>query len=194
MIEFLSQSKNFNGVTFSGCFNMDLNHLEAIYKHYQQTGENLLDDYCTVKYALWDGEPEPLLPYSTSCDMYEPDKYSEVMSSISKVRRLRIFESEKIRQIQIWTKQKYQNYIDWRANKRSQKRIEACSFIAKTEIRGAVFELHGEECLKCGTDEGITLDHVVPVSRDGENCIENLQPLCKSCNSSKGTQIIDYRE
>ena len=47
-------------------------------------------------------------------------------------------------------------------------------------------------CLACGKDEA-TIDHVVPVSRDGANEIWNVQPLCGFCNTSKGTKTVDYR-
>jgi 5-methylcytosine-specific restriction endonuclease McrA len=51
-------------------------------------------------------------------------------------------------------------------------------------------------CLCCKRREPeikLTLDHVVPVSLGGRNVIENTQPLCKSCNSSKKARTIDYR-
>jgi 5-methylcytosine-specific restriction endonuclease McrA len=51
-------------------------------------------------------------------------------------------------------------------------------------------------CLCCGHKEpeiNLSVDHVVPLSRGGSNWIENIQPLCLSCNCSKGTKTIDYR-
>jgi hypothetical protein len=49
-------------------------------------------------------------------------------------------------------------------------------------------------CQRSERDAGpLTKDHIIPVSRGGNDHISNLQPLCQSCNSSKGTKIIDYR-
>jgi 5-methylcytosine-specific restriction endonuclease McrA len=55
---------------------------------------------------------------------------------------------------------------------------------------------YNHTCLSCGKvepDIKLELDHIVPLSKHGTNDISNIQPLCKSCNSSKGTKTIDYR-
>jgi hypothetical protein len=58
----------------------------------------------------------------------------------------------------------------------------------------ALCEKTGNRCLCCGaTDVRLTADHVLPLSRGGSNGIENIQPLCGSCNSAKGAKHIDYR-
>jgi 5-methylcytosine-specific restriction endonuclease McrA len=49
------------------------------------------------------------------------------------------------------------------------------------------------KCLCCQTTEKLTVDHVIPLSDHGSNTINNIQPLCRSCNSSKGTKTTDYR-
>ena len=33
--------------------------------------------------------------------------------------------------------------------------------------------------------ENLTVDHVVPLSKEGKHDIENIVPACKSCNSKK---------
>ncbi len=49
-------------------------------------------------------------------------------------------------------------------------------------------------CLCCGEAKvKLTVDHVVPLVKGGGNSIANIQPLCRSCNCSKGQQEIDYR-
>lgn len=53
---------------------------------------------------------------------------------------------------------------------------------------------YGNKCLCCErTDVKLTVDHVIPIVKGGRNSIDNIQPLCKSCNSKKGMKIIDYR-
>lgn len=55
-------------------------------------------------------------------------------------------------------------------------------------------DFYGNVCLSCGADKNITVDHVKPLSIGGTNTIDNLQPLCGSCNYRKGKKEIDYRE
>ena len=55
-------------------------------------------------------------------------------------------------------------------------------------------------CEKCGKFLGNgkefygSIDHIVPLSRDGDNIVQNLQILCRSCNSKKFINIYDYRQ
>jgi hypothetical protein len=55
---------------------------------------------------------------------------------------------------------------------------------------------HSYTCLCCKRREPdikLTRDHVVPISRNGTWALSNVQPLCLSCNSSKGDNATDYR-
>lgn len=44
-------------------------------------------------------------------------------------------------------------------------------------------------CVICG-DSKVTLDHIIPVIKGGNHSIGNLQGLCKSHNSSKGSKFM----
>ncbi len=46
----------------------------------------------------------------------------------------------------------------------------------------------GNKCNYCGSDFGLTLDHIFPKSKGGLDHAENLIFSCKSCNSSKGNK------
>ena len=47
-------------------------------------------------------------------------------------------------------------------------------------------------CSKCESEIKLEIDHIIPLSKGGSNYIENIQPLCGSCNSKKHDKVIKY--
>jgi hypothetical protein len=45
------------------------------------------------------------------------------------------------------------------------------------------------QCVRCGDTVDLTIDHIIPRIRGGKNVLENLQILCRTCNSRKGSKI-----
>ena len=57
-------------------------------------------------------------------------------------------------------------------------------------------EACGNVCVRCGgktIDGTFTKDHILPAARGGCDCIQNIQPMCRNCNSAKWGDDRDYR-
>jgi 5-methylcytosine-specific restriction endonuclease McrA len=52
----------------------------------------------------------------------------------------------------------------------------------------ALKEKYENRCALCGSEEKLTIDHIVPLAKGGSNYISNIQPLCGRCNRTKGTK------
>ena len=53
-------------------------------------------------------------------------------------------------------------------------------------LRQQVLARDGYRCRQCGATERLEMDHIHPWSKGGEDTLENLQVLCRSCNFRKG--------
>ncbi len=114
-------------------------------------------------------------------------------------------------------RQKYRNYYDACPNRHKMRKaqyykrhpevltvLEARRRARKVQAGGKFTKKQWQElkafynytCLSCGKKEPyikLCADHVIALACRGSNSIENIQPLCHSCNSRKHTQHIDYR-
>jgi hypothetical protein len=68
---------------------------------------------------------------------------------------------------------------------RIEKGVHLRRYISK-EVRRKV--LSAGQCLKCGTNKKLTVDHIIPLSAGGKNSEDNLQCLCFFCNRKKGPE------
>ena len=57
-----------------------------------------------------------------------------------------------------------------------------------TVLRWTIFERDDFRCRYCGSRSDLTVDHIVAVLRGGKAASDNLQTLCRSCNSKKGAR------
>lgn len=51
--------------------------------------------------------------------------------------------------------------------------------------RQDVWRRDGGKCVRCGSEERVEFDHIVPISRGGTHQPSNLRLLCKSCRQIK---------
>lgn len=57
----------------------------------------------------------------------------------------------------------------------------------------AICTRYGNVCAYCGASADLTLDHIVPVSKDGKTTLANIVPACTACNSSKQARdLLDW--
>jgi 5-methylcytosine-specific restriction endonuclease McrA len=40
-------------------------------------------------------------------------------------------------------------------------------------------------CSRCGSKKDLTADHILPLAAGGSNILENIQVLCRRCNSGR---------
>ena len=57
----------------------------------------------------------------------------------------------------------------------------------------ALVEFCGNKCVRCGAEGRVEKDHIVPIYQGGSHGLDNVQPLCAVCNTSKGPERKDYR-
>ena len=78
-----------------------------------------------------------------------------------------------------------------RANSARRSRLKEVINTLTAEEWQAILEAHDFRCAYCGRSlldlfTPPTRDHVIPISKGGDNTKENVVPACKSCNSRKG--------
>ena len=56
---------------------------------------------------------------------------------------------------------------------------------------GKIIARDGGKCAYCGTTEKLGADHILPLSRGGDNDPSNLAACCESCNKSKGGRTVE---
>jgi 5-methylcytosine-specific restriction endonuclease McrA len=57
--------------------------------------------------------------------------------------------------------------------------------------RSMIYKRDGHKCQYCGSTKNLTIDHVIPRSRGGEDTWENLVVACNSCNTRKSDKLLE---
>lgn len=113
-----------------------------------------------------------------------------------RIRVIRERDPEKYRAIHSGWKKRNPEAVRAMGNKRRVLETAAPGEHYTADEWKATKARYDHRCLMCRRQEPtirLTVDHIMPISLGGSNAIDNLQPLCKSCNSKKHRGIIDLR-
>lgn len=99
-----------------------------------------------------------------------------------------------------WSKAAYQELIDQRLIFSDGDYLSSKAYDPKNQgvaivrppipenVRENVLLRDGGRCVYCGADEDLSMDHVIPISKEGADTSRNLVTACRSCNSRKGAR------
>ena len=57
--------------------------------------------------------------------------------------------------------------------------------------RTMIYKRDGHKCQYCGSTKELTIDHIIPRSRGGEDTWENLVVACMPCNTRKSDKLLE---
>ncbi len=90
---------------------------------------------------------------------------------------------------------KYYTYLELCKSVRYGKKVKRVFIKHLGKIKGyfpikekeiqRLFEEYNNCCAICKSKENLTIDHIIPRSKEGLNGLDNLQILCKKCNNKK---------
>lgn len=84
-------------------------------------------------------------------------------------------------------------FSDWEGNylkSRPKRKYRPSSKISLYQWQ-VLQEKYDYRCFYCGKQAKLTKDHVLPVSKGGEDTIDNIVPACLSCNRRKGVKLLE---
>ena len=73
--------------------------------------------------------------------------------------------------------------------KRRSKEADVPCTIDKDGIRKMFYDVYGTGCKYCDKRldyRNIACDHIIPLVKNGPSSVDNLQLICKTCNTRKG--------
>ena len=87
------------------------------------------------------------------------------------------------------------NQRKYRVQRNERERLRKINLRATPELIRAQWERikrkHKQRCYYCGIKhDKLTIDHVIPISKGGDNSLYNIVPACQVCNSKKGDRSL----
>lgn len=106
---------------------------------------------------------------------------------------VKLSDAQKQKMSDVKKGKKPNNYIDGKSRRMRLYSADGSHTFGEWEIIKAQYNFTCPCCMKRELEIKLTKDHIIPLSKGGSDNIENIQPLCVSCNSKKATKTIRYK-
>ena len=70
-------------------------------------------------------------------------------------------------------------------------RIPFSNRISQKPSMSMFYKRDGNKCQYCNSTRNLTIDHIIPKCRGGQDSWENLVVSCSSCNTKKGDKLLE---
>lgn len=172
-------------ITAPGHYGMSVSTFIHLYELYLTTGINYTQDYHLAIWIRWVDDPKNEIWSKAERDICE-----RIYTGKHPINAFFI-PSDKEKKQALSTLKIMSEESDIReflAHTYRYRRRESLHHIKKKSVRQMIFKRDGYKCKKCKSTENLSVDHIKPVLQGGLDTIDNLQTLCRSCNSKKGAK------
>jgi len=174
---------NNGNVSRYGSYNLDEYYFLKATQHFLETGENELNNLDTIVHASWYDSSG----YGgTSIFSQETVDFLDSFFRGKQFWKVEDFNDNEIDTIRFGLKMSKASldHLKSYPNRRKQ------SIRNNQRVRKDVLDKYNHQCNQCSSKKSLEVDHIIPIKSGGSDDMDNLQILCKSCNSSKGAKII----
>lgn len=170
----LSQFLFVSGLRFNrpGCYDVTTDEVIVAWLHWERTGLNSLEHLDFIRMAPRPNSLATTREMEVYCDIIgarTPWPQSELSCSHHRYIAGTIAYQKRIAQYE-------------------SRRALSKRYIAKSDVRERIFSRDSHSCCNCGISKDLTIDHICAVVNGGDDSDDNLQTLCRSCNSKKGAR------
>ena len=71
-------------------------------------------------------------------------------------------------------------------------KVPLSKIISSKPSRAMIYKRDNNTCMYCGSTRRLTIDHVIPRCKGGDDSWENLTVACSSCNTKKGDKLLEH--
>src|SRR5699024_7465752 len=116
---------------------------------------------------------------------YSKEYYRDPIKRMRRIEMHRKSSIKRAEKIKVYKKSKRGREVNNRSwNKRRSLEKNLLSTLTKNQWRDSQ-NYFGNKCAYCGRKEKMTMEHFIPISKNGDYTRSNIIPACLSCNSSK---------